>query len=93
MTLEEAIKHCEDVICDDKCDPCENEHRQLAKWLHELQERRKWPEIIRCKDCKFYKEYGYVNGRPKFLPKCGFNQIYVDSEDFCSKAERRTDGS
>ena len=47
------------------------------------------PEIIRCKDCKYYREYGYVNGKPKFLPKCGFNSIYVNADDFCSRAERR----
>lgn len=51
-TLEEAIKHCEEVAeeleeeavkgcCDDseimdKCIECANEHRQLAEWLKEL---------------------------------------------------------
>lgn len=49
------------------------------------------PEIIRCKDCKYYCEYGYVNGKPKFLPRCTFSAIYVDADDFCSKAERRED--
>ena len=44
--------------------------------------------LIRCKDCRYYKTYQYVNGRPKFLPKCGFNNIYVTEEDFCSRAER-----
>lgn len=48
--------------------------------------------VIRCKDCRYYKTYQYVNGRPKFLPKCGFNDIYVTEEDFCSRAERRQDG-
>ena len=49
------------------------------------------PEIIRCKECKYWREYKYVNGRPKFLPRCGFHQIYVREDDFCSAAERRTD--
>lgn len=44
--------------------------------------------VIRCKDCRYYKTYQYVNGRPKFLPKCGFNDIYVTEEDSCSRAER-----
>ena len=47
------------------------------------------PEIIQCKDCKFWRTSTYINGKFKFLPKCGFNQIYVDGEDFCSRAERR----
>ena len=48
MTLEEAIKHCEEVAekyCekveeglteDDFCDSCASEHRQLAEWLKRL---------------------------------------------------------
>ena len=39
MTIEEAIKHCEEVA-DSKCDVCGAEHRQLAEWLKELKERR-----------------------------------------------------
>ena len=58
MTLEEAIKHCEEVAeeYEDKvkrwkgdypvckaimsCQKCTDEHRQLAEWLKELNERR-----------------------------------------------------
>lgn len=39
MTIEEAIKHCEEVA-DSKCDKCGAEHKQLAKWLIELKEHR-----------------------------------------------------
>ena len=42
MTLEEAIKHCEDVA-EDRCgcaEDCVNEHRQLAEWLKELKAYR-----------------------------------------------------
>lgn len=48
--------------------------------------------LIRCRDCKYYRKYGYVNGKPKFLPKCTFNSIYVNADDFCSRAERKSDG-
>jgi hypothetical protein len=37
MTLDEAIKHCEEVA-DSKCDECGAEHRQLAEWLRELKQ-------------------------------------------------------
>ena len=47
------------------------------------------PEIIRCKDCKYWREYKYANGKPKYLPYCGFNDTYFREDDFCSKAERR----
>lgn len=39
MTLQEAIRHCEETA--DSCtDECGAEHRQLAEWLQELQDRR-----------------------------------------------------
>ena len=52
MTLDEAIKHCEEVAekycekvedgltADDFCDSCASEHRQLAEWLKELKKYR-----------------------------------------------------
>lgn len=39
MTLEEAIKHCEEKS--HGCDKCADEHRQLAEWLKELQQYHK----------------------------------------------------
>lgn len=43
MTLDEAIRHCEDVA-GDRCgcaEDCVEEHRQLAEWLKELKRYRK----------------------------------------------------
>ena len=47
MTIAEAIKHCNEVAEDhtkynlyggvESCDECAEEHRQLARWLEELQ--------------------------------------------------------
>lgn len=36
MTLEEAIKHCEEVYREKPTTACGAEHRQLAEWLTEL---------------------------------------------------------
>ena len=41
MTLEEAIEHAEDTAKSAIGCECREEHRQLAEWLKELQERRK----------------------------------------------------
>ena len=69
MTLEEAIKHCEEVAdkycekvedgltADDFCDSCASEHRQLADWLRELKAYR---EILANADKLIESEYGYV---------------------------------
>lgn len=59
MTLEEAIKHCEEVAdqlegkdgyayTDSTCDECAKEHRQLAKWLRELRTLR---GMLTCDGC------------------------------------------
>lgn len=42
MTLDEAIKHCEEKSVG--CDNCANEHRQLTKWLKELKIYKEAPE-------------------------------------------------
>ena len=48
------------------------------------------PEIIRCKDCKYYKQSEWL------LPHmcCHYvidSTVIRKSDDFCSRAERRTD--
>lgn len=89
MTLEEAIIHAEEVA--DRCEvtdgdrACEEQHRQLAEWLRELQERRKQPEIIRCGECVNFVERD-------FCKVAGHN---VHRKSNCMKvfgAERRADG-
>ena len=98
ITLDEAIRHAMNIaekqeelakVCvveqaRDSCLKCANEHRQLAEWLRELQERRKLPEIVRCGECELKIECcrNIRSGGRK-------------DDDFCScgrRAERRTDG-
>lgn len=45
------------------------------------------PEILRCKDCKHWVNHKRLN-----IPWC--RELHIDrgAEDFCSMAERRTDG-
>ena len=57
MTLDEAIKHCEEVaekndwfeknyLEDKNCQKCAEEHRQLAAWLKELKQLREQTRYI-----------------------------------------------
>ena len=91
MTLEEAIIHAEEIA--DRCAAtdgnikCEMEHRQLAEWLKELSERRKLPEIIRCKDCEHKGTKNCVANA--WTTIFGFG---VKDDFYCGLAERRTDG-
>lgn len=40
MSLDEAIKHCYEVVENGVCAKCEAEHLQLASWLEELKRLR-----------------------------------------------------
>ena len=42
------------------------------------------PEIVRCKDCKHWKQESICDGYCSEIEKDGF-----DEDDFCSYAERR----
>ena len=46
------------------------------------------PEIIRCKDCKEFR-HRWINTDITF---CNRTDSEVKEDDFCSRAERRTDG-
>ena len=98
MSLEEAIEHAEKAANDyegmiddyaldsEKLAKCAAEHRQLAAWLRELQERRKVPEIIRCGECKH-------NNTPNCLLNLWATIFNSKPKDdfFCGMAERKTD--
>ncbi len=46
MTIDEAIKHCNEVVSEESCKDtasnkaCGSEHKQLAEWLVELKRTR-----------------------------------------------------
>ena len=106
MTLEEEILYCEEVaeinqsIADNtdhnnwmdiaKCEKCADEHRQVAEWLRELKQYREQPEIVRCKDCKYWnngscecREHA-VNSQDYYV-----GDMKTEAEHFCGYGERR----
>ena len=88
MTIEQAIEHAEDIAISAIGCECREEHRQLAAWLRELQERRKEPEIIHCGECKH---------RDPEDKKCDCGHAIIwqlprDDNWYCADAERRTGG-
>jgi hypothetical protein len=83
MTIEQAIEHAEDIAISAIGCECREEHRQLAAWLRELQERRKEPEIVRCGECEL-----------KLVCCRTIRSDGRRADDFCScgiRAERRTE--
>ena len=83
MTLDEAIKHCEEVAekycekveeglnADDFCDSCASEHRQLAEWLKELKRLREEQKDV------------YTNGYDAGYD-AGYNEGYEDAKELYS---------
>ena len=58
MSLDEAIKHAEEIAISASGCECREEHKQLAAWLRELQERRKADSCEGCKNiCLWENEY------------------------------------
>ena len=51
----------------------------------------KQPEIVRCCDCKHHWTHKCMDSMP--IERCDLEQTFYDAEvDYCSLAERRTDG-
>ena len=57
MTLDEAIKHAEEVAEEKRCEKCGEEHRQLSEWLKELKQLRKQEKTGHWID---HSDEGYV---------------------------------
>lgn len=92
MTLEEAVKHAEEVMMENlektkgrnasdptaiKCGECAEEHRQLAEWLKELKQLREQTRWIPVSE-----RLPEANGRylvTRGLNACGsmWNRVYI----------------
>lgn len=103
LTLEQAITQygqCENFCKYQGLAVSLEELNQITAWLRELQERRKQPEIIKCKDCAYY-DWDCVDapyGMTKMICWCdlhydaGNENLVVNPDDYCKWAERKTDG-
>ena len=90
MTIESAIKHCEEVEEEhtkynfyggyESCDECAKDHRQLAEWLRELKAYK--DERVGCEYCKH--NYREQHERPCSLCKRNFMDMFereVNADD------------
>lgn len=91
MNLEQAIEHAEEVASQcmaksykldgdtdtDYLEQCAAEHRQLAAFLRELQERRKMP--VKCGECVYYDPPHVENNGMRYeyaeMPKDAFDEL------------------
>ena len=69
---------------------CAEQQRQLAEWLKELIERRKQPEIVKCKDCENWDTTWQNDSAPNYH-YCPMMDGTYSGDFYCAKAERRTD--
>ena len=84
-TLEEAIGIFEQLskLCETNgIHDSQELYKQYAAWLRELQDRRCEPEVTFCRSCNWNDGTCY----------CNFHYRNVKPYNYCSWAERRTDG-
>lgn len=48
-------------------------------------------EVVRCKDCKYMGEVSLTHNGDYIVNSCGYHNSFVNKNDYCSRAERRTD--
>ena len=62
---------------------------ELINAISELKDRE---DVVRCKDCEHCDEHLKKNGEVYFY-RCGFFDIEVEADDFCSYGGRKEDGA
>ena len=99
MTLEEAIKHCEEIAkeCElrERTTVCAEEHYQLAEWLKELKvikdaERNdllSWLELKKMKGKPVWVEIGDGSKGWVIIRKINENGIVTGSDGFVGIAD------
>lgn len=85
MTLEEAIKHAEEVAVT-SCDECREEHEQLAAWLKELKRIKEDSIIIPNNSTVWEVEKALIDARGKAKTWSGNYQIQniFDTDEIAS---------
>lgn len=96
MNLDQAIAQYEQFanVCKHHgLTASQEEFEQIATWLRELRERRREPGVIRCRECKHWKDSDGVYRRGICAEsKCPVNsrQVY-EGTFFCGMAEMRSE--
>lgn len=79
----DALKQTFCAECDHsiKCEDCDIDYHfeHLAPTVDAV-------EVVRCKDCRWFENDGYHTN-------CQIMQFCVETEDYCSRGERREDGN
>ena len=85
MTLEEAIKHTEEVAAT-SCDRCREEHEQLAAWLKELKRIKEDSIIIPNNSTVWEVAKALIDARGKVKTWSGNYQIQniYDTDEIAS---------
>lgn len=80
MTLEEAIKHAEEVAAT-SCDGCREEHWQLAAWLKELQDIKEDSIVIPKTSTAWDAAQLIINTKCEFKTLYSKNMMNVFDEE------------
>lgn len=99
MTIEAAIKHCEEVSRRSPCTPCEREHMRLAAWLTELVSLRaqhKQPVVVHGRWKPKRGNYITGGGNPLWCcSNCGYTvgaSLLPPKSNYCPNCGAKMDG-
>ena len=90
------------VVPPEKCEKCMMEHMdEMEKLEVELEMQKALPEIVHCKDCKNWIPFDWMfsetwqsqnmDDYPQNEIGCRCCDMAMKANDFCSRAERRTE--
>ena len=83
MTCKDCIHG---VICNVLSSPNSQDEKNAEKWCWNFKNKADFVEVVRCKDCKFYKPIaiGLENA-------CIRQSAYKEPTDYCSMGEPKND--
>ena len=95
MTIDEAIKHCEEKSCGNNA--CALEHKQLAEWLNELKELRLMDNIQKIREeivrLKSNLMYGACSSQIAMETRCkeeAYNEVLNILDAMQEEPERKS---
>lgn len=98
IDLDLAIDEINNLVCSmsvccskDEFYGMRNMHERVVDTLKNLQPKE--PEIVHCKECKYYEYILYQYSQFEYGECAMRDACSVNPDDFCSKGERKTNGT
>lgn len=65
--------------------------KKMTQWVDDLPDLKRGEEIVRCRDCKHYKDRNGAILPGTVCQRLGYYNFKVEPDGFCSWGERKGD--